>query len=223
MIQAMYLSQSDSFDIFAANAMLFSVLSIMIGVFQQVSRIFKMKDSSIAAYNKLPPDSEESATIDTPTGQDNNNNMYKMTINCDKFKQYHIHTSKLIETALCHILGIDDAGQIEVFYSAFMNYNIYVYLQLSSKSVASFDSINQRMLKSNFEKIGIEGDDRNEMFKQEIIDGLKIRVGKKRIQVSDLEGQRQSQIQPGAQTFKLVSKMSVTIEEMSAKMTQQIN
>ena len=185
--------------------MLFSILSAALGTLQQISRKMKIRYSS------------GSSNMYKDNYDGNNNNMYKMTINCDKFETHHIHIYNLIENILCYILKIDDTytSIIEVFYITSTNHDIFIYLQLSSSKInVLFGSVNQQSLKSNLEKIGIETHETSEMLKQELIESLNLKVGKKRIQVNE----------PGKiPSFKLVSKMDVSIDTISVKMAQQIN
>ena len=198
----------DTFDIFAVNAMLFSVLSMMAGIILQFS--LKVKTDPDIMYE------ESSDAL--------NENMYKMTIECNKFQPYHIHTYGLIEQALCSVLGIDNRGIIEVFYVAKMNFQIYIYLELRRSVMAKeFDAIEitpqKQVPLSKLTNIGEEGNDLNEMLKREITKRLNIRVGKKRIQVNSSQ-----QAAPGeAIPMKSVSDMNISVEQISEKLSEQIN
>ena len=99
-IQVVYTHNTGSVDIFVFSAMLFSVLSALISVSQQ------MKHRTIYRGN-----AEEQVKIFY-----SKKTTFKMKIECEKFRRQHRYTHKLLEKIICSTLGIDNRGNIEVFY-----------------------------------------------------------------------------------------------------------
>lgn len=163
-IQLIYMYQIGNIDVFAGSAMLFSLLSVIIGIFQQISRKMKSQASWWSADHNV-------------VRINNHDQMYKMTIDCGTFRKYHIHCHSLLEKTICSVMGVDDNGWIEVFYTASAQDKIFCYFQVLKQPllqlVASSEQENQgQILSAKIFQIGEPGHNLNTMFKEEFSKGL---------------------------------------------------
>ena len=196
--------------------MLFSILSITVSIFQQISH--KMEQFYVD-NDKVHETNGNVVKIDCK-----NKNLFKMTIKWNKLKKHHTYIYSLIRKVLCLTLDIEDGvGWIKVLYivSRTAQSEIYVYFELVPPPMVKLmidDSQEEKVIANKLKLIGTQGDTLNEFFKQEIAKELKIKLKTKRIKLNTTSVNSQ----PGAQTTTVVSDMDVTIEPVSTKMSQQI-
>ena len=166
-IQAIYVLNQGTIDSLVATTMLFSAMSVVICVFYMISRKMgnnninrgKSTTTSLGRLNSMSHDDDSNDVVTTTT--------YKVEIKCDKFKTYHKYTHKLIGHCICSALGIDDIGNIEVFYVISAHKAIVCYVQVSNLN--GTDSYNGE--KSIF-SIGQKNSNTNQAFIQEMMDKL---------------------------------------------------
>ena len=170
----MYLKENASYDVFVMNAMLFSILSVIISLFQKMLRV-KQRSYNCTCGNG----DNDQVRIDC-----RNENLFKMTIKWDKFQKQHGYIYSLIERVLCSTLEIEDSiGRIQVFYIVLraQAHEMYVYFELERDPMMKLMMDNQDYLQEEKEiinklkLIGKQGDKLNEFFKQEIAKGLRIK------------------------------------------------
>ena len=110
-----------------------------------------------------------------------------MKIQCEQFQRYHMYTHHLIETTLCRVLGIDNTGNIEVFYILPIRHALVVYLQVSNINVHATAGNNidnhkptptpendKQTLFAKFETIAWENGSLNEAFKHDLSKKLRL-------------------------------------------------
>ena len=115
-LQSVYLSGSRNFDVFIFSAMLFSCLSAIISLFQQISRMIRVN----AQANDRPLDLEENYTNET---------RFLIKIDYNQVKPYHIFIHQLIGRHICQVLNIDYfTGDIDVFYILLTKTGIVAYI-----------------------------------------------------------------------------------------------
>ena len=82
-VQVLYASGGGNIDVFVGSAMLFSILSVIFSIFQQISRKIKYDHRQLINGEKQS---------------------FKMDIECSKFKKHHKYTHNLIATTLMSVL-----------------------------------------------------------------------------------------------------------------------
>ena len=185
-IQIAYIIDTGFFDIFVANAMLFSTFSIMIGISKGVWN--KLKANSSTTY-------KSKALYHYRVKR-----TFKMKIECNKLHHYHKYTHNSITDVLCSVLGIDNGTDIEVFYIVPVRQALIVYMEVSSMDHDNSDNVpgvvpieGQKSDASIFSKIlgiGNEQNLLNETFKLELNQRLNLGLKTKSMPVS-------SELEPG--------------------------
>ena len=169
MIQIAYISDTKSIDIFVISAMLFSVMSVIFNLFYAISRQMKQR-YKFASKQRLYYESKK---------------VYKLKIECSKLESYHRYTHKLLQKLLCSVLGIDNSGNIEVFYIVPVRNGIIAHVQVlitkfdqhKTKTTRTANSTgantDKAELFTRFEQVGKEGGELQEALKQELNNALK--------------------------------------------------
>ena len=101
-----------------------------------------------------------------------------MQMECEKLKSYHQYTHKMIEQSMCYVLGIDNTGNIEVFYIVSAGNAIVVYIQVSEVEIDT-NNMNKNGLLSTISEFGAEGSSLNEALKQELNQRLNLNAAAK--------------------------------------------
>ena len=192
--------QTSQLDIFVASAMFFSTTSAMISISQQVSRKMK-QESEIHTSAKFFYRAKRT---------------FKMKIECSKFERHHQYTHRLIEKTICSVLGIDNAGNIEVFYIIPIRHAIIAYMEVSNINIDSTGTVgntnnntmdgpggtgtvpslspgSKETVFVKLKRLATHGDVLNEAFKHDLSKKLRLFRTKRR------SSKRLSQIQPGAE------------------------
>ena len=173
-IQSIYIFQkSGSIDVFVISAMFFSVCSATISLITSISNRFK--------YNYMYSKSKKAKYHYRVKKS------FKMKIECDNLDSYHKYTHKMIEKSMCYVLGIDNTGNIEVFYIVSARNAIIVYMEISeveiekmvSNAISNANNMNKKGLLSTILEFGVEGSSLSEALKQEINQRLKLNVATK--------------------------------------------
>ena len=163
-IQIVYMMSKGKVDIFALNAMLFSVLSAMVSFSYEISRKSKAISLSSDKRAKYFYRSRKS---------------YKMRIICEKLQSQHRYTHNLLTKIICHILGIDNVGNVQIFYTYNVRNAIIAYMEVSNVDfygnvvnvcVAELYDIEGKndQLFNYINMIGVEGSVLNQALKQEL-------------------------------------------------------
>ena len=213
----MYLGQTEGSDVFAVNAMIFSLISLMVGTFQQISH--RLNDYKYTYTTNAGTD-DDVVKIDCTT-----KNVFKMTIEWNKLRKQHVYTYSLITDALCSTLKIDEE-MVQVFYivQSPQQDKMYVYFALEPSPIFKLmveDEHNSQQWKQlivNLNQIGVQGDKLSEIFKQQIGKRLGIKLTTKQIKLNN------TNTQPGVhvQATTVVFDMNIKIENASKKMSQHI-
>ena len=175
-IQCLYIADTKSIDIFVISAMLFSVVSVIFNLFYEISRQLKHRYKS--STQSLCSESQR---------------IYKIKILCEEIKSYHKYTHKLLAKLLCSVLGIDDSGNIQVFYIVGIRHGIIAHVEIcttnldddhdatttieKTKTTGTTDCCpDKRQIFTRFERIGKKGDKLNEALKQELNNALQLNL-----------------------------------------------
>ena len=182
MIQAVYISDTGSMDIFVIGAMFFSIISATFHLIHGISRKLRSKD--------LQHKEEYYYRV---------KKTFIMKIECKEFRSYHKYIHKLLANVICSVLGIDNTGNvIEVFYIRTARHCIQAYVQVSNFDLNNSDkhkhkhktpgatdtgggSTNNKEVFSRFLQIGKENDNAknnsiNSAFKQELNERLQLKL-----------------------------------------------
>ena len=131
--------------------------------------------------------------------------LFKMKIECSKFKSYHKYCHKMIEKSICHVLSIDNTGNIEVVYIVSARHAIIVYMQVSQVQIDCNDPTNDN--KQGLFSSMLEFDDKNsclnEALKQELDERLNLKVG---IKID------KNQLEPGQNDRVVGDKIKISIQ-----------
>ena len=144
--------------------MFFSVCSATISLITSISNRFK--------YNYLYSKSKKAKYYYRVKKS------FKMQIECEKLKSYHQYTHEMIEKSMCYVLGIDNTGNIEVFYIVSAGDAIVVYVQVSEVEIDA-NNMNKKGLLSTILEFGVAGSSLNEALKQELNQRLNLNVATK--------------------------------------------
>lgn len=173
-IQVIYLLNVGSFDIIVASTMLFSTISVFFSISQAMSR--RLTNKQFATNARFHYRTKE---------------IYKMKIECVQFKTWHRYTHTLLTNTICNVLGIDNMGNVQVFYVVPMRQGIMVYMEISNIDMYMDYESNKAKNTSNntsniFSKILEIGDNSNstlnEQFKQELNEKLHFELGQQIIE-----------------------------------------
>ena len=173
MIQILYMIDTQSFDIFVISAFCFSCISIIFNLFYAISQRLKPQ-------YKLSQQKQQQHQQQVYGTQ----KVYKMKIVCEKLQSHHRYTHKVLTKSLCSVLGIDNCGDIEVFYVVSARQGIVAYIQVLNRKINSNtytntiegDSSKLNKLSSRFLHISDPANPLNEALKQEINDHLKLNL-----------------------------------------------
>ena len=69
---------------------------------------------------------------------------YKMKIEFSQFTRYHRYTHTLLTNVVCSVLGIDNVGNIEIYYIVAIRNGIVVHMNVSNVGLGSSGSNSER-------------------------------------------------------------------------------
>ena len=132
---------------------------------------------------------------------------FKIKIECQNLKSYHKHTHKLLGKIICSTLGIDNRGNIEVFYVLSARQSLVAYLQISNANIDGSKASNSMSLFSRFVQIGNDKESISESFKLSLNEYL-------RLNVEAANGS--NMLAPGEVENVIGDKIKITIEEQKS-------
>ena len=198
-IQVVYTSQSGSMDIFVFSAMLFSVLSAMVSISQQLRNRTIYNGSHFDLCGNYKPETVKRFY--------NKKKTFKMKIECENLRKEHRYTHKLLEDIICSTLGIDNYGNIEVFYIIAARESLVAFIQVSNVNTNNSSLTNSESLFKSLKQISMTQGSKSESFKLSLNERLQLGV---EIQ------KRLSILEPGEIDVTIGENIKVIIEKQTA-------